>query len=292
MILSTLYTAQSAALASRPGLLAEPPPQEPPARPLSPGLRRILVAVDGTAASAGALRVAARLAWRHRSAIDVVSVLLRWGRLPDGSERFDTIGELLAARLERLLRLSEGILRRVPWTLRISGDGDVATAIAAAARADRHDLIVTGSARHWTTRWLRRPTALAVARIAPVPVLAVPAEFDRLPSRAIVALNGREPDLDAVFAAADVLEERGVVYGLANAPSSPGDPPPGLALDGARLTESAHIVEAELVACELRPAAQREARSVERAVRRVMHTGAHCVLLSGPGAVSWVRRAG
>jgi nucleotide-binding universal stress UspA family protein len=166
----------------------------PPRRAVTGGaatraLRRILVATDGTPASRGALVVAGLLAQRHGAAVDVLSVLERWG----GPERTssggaDLVAELTTQRLAAIVPQVEAAIGRRGWTIKVT-DGAVVSSVSAAA-AHGYDLLVVGRRRHWMGRGLRRPTALALAHRAGVPVLAVPSSVGALPTRAVVGIDG------------------------------------------------------------------------------------------------------
>jgi len=177
-------------------------------------LSRILVATDGTAASEGAVIVAGLLARRHHSSVDVVSVLPRWGEPPPNHEFLGITGELLEERLASVIPQGQRALGRATpsWTIRVIDSSNVVDSIAEIARTEGHDLVVTGNRRGWVTRWLRRPTALAVAQRSSVPVLVVPPSVSTLPGRAVVGAGGTGIDVTSAATAFSVLAESAAVH--------------------------------------------------------------------------------
>jgi nucleotide-binding universal stress UspA family protein len=203
--------------AARAGLLSMPPPdvgQAAETPRASPRLRRILVATDGAAASEGALTVAGLLARRDGAVIDVVSVLPRWGPPPAVHEFLDMTGELLNSRLARVFPQGERALgdSGTRWTVNVIDGGSVVESIVEAAEVQGHDLIVTGRGRGWVDRWLRRPTALAVAQHSAIPVLVVPPSVTALPTRAVVSVDGTDADSSIATAAVGVLAESAALH--------------------------------------------------------------------------------
>jgi nucleotide-binding universal stress UspA family protein len=177
-------------------------------------LSRILVATDGTAASEGAVIVAGLLARRHHASVDVVSVLPRWGEPPPDHEFLGITGELLEERLAAVIPQGQRALGNgTPfWAIKVIDSTSAVYSIAEIARTEGHDLIVTGNRRSWITRWLRRPTALAVAQRSNVPVLVVPQSVSTLPARAVVGVEGTDFDVTTAATAVGVLAERAAVH--------------------------------------------------------------------------------
>lgn len=176
-------------------------------------LSRILVATDGTAASEGAMIVAGLLAHRHHAGVDVVSVLPRWGQPPPAPEFLAITGELLEERLASVIPQGKRTLGTAPrWAIRVIDSSSVVETIVETARREGHDLIITGTRRSGITRWLRSPTALAVAQRSHIPVLAVPPSVSTLPARAVVGIEGTSFDLTSAATAVGVLAEGAVVH--------------------------------------------------------------------------------
>ena len=209
---------------------------------------RILVATDGTAASEGALAVAALLARRDGHDVDVVSVLERWGSSPPDEEFVAITGELLDARLSRVIAQSERAFdgTTTSWTVRVIDSSRVGDTIARIARAEGHALIVTGLPGSWFQKWLRRRTALDVARRSAVPVLAVPRSVATLPAPAVVGVTGRDAD----------------------------------ASSSAHLTDHARCAGADLIVVDV----PKSGRGFGGVARRVTRAADRCVLLRGPGS--------
>ena len=177
-------------------------------------LSRILVATDGTAALEGAVTVAGLLARRHHATVDVVSVLPRWGESPPAHEFLAITGELLEERLASVIPQGQRALGNgtPSWTIRLIDSSSIVDSIAETARTEGHDLIVTGNRGGWITRWLRRPTALAVAQRGSVPVLVVPQSVSTLPARAVVGVDGTDADLAIATSTVGVLAESAAVH--------------------------------------------------------------------------------
>jgi nucleotide-binding universal stress UspA family protein len=270
------------------GLRALPPPRHAGqaaevGRRDAPRLRRILVATDGTAASQGALVVAGLLARRDGAAVDVVSVLPRWGPPAPVHEFLGITGELLTSRLARVIPQSESALGggRTLWTVRLIDSTSIVSSIAEAAEAGGHDLIVTGRRRGWIDRLLRRPTALAVAYRAPVPVLAVPERVTALPTQAVVGTDGTEADLPVAPAAVGILEEPATVHLVHAGTEDPS------AVDGkpaSRLVTHAKAIGADLIAMRVRPPESLGDRVLGGVSRQVLRSADGSVLLWGPRA--------
>ena len=177
-------------------------------------LSRILVATDGTAASEGAVIAAGLLARRHHASVDVVSVLPRWGEPPPDHAFLDVTGELLEERLASVIPQGQRAFGGgTPfWTIRVIDSSSTVDSIVEIARTEGHDLIVTGNRRGWITRWLRRPTALAVAQRSSVPVLVVPHSVSTLPARAVIGVDGTDLDFAIATSMVDVVAEGATVH--------------------------------------------------------------------------------
>jgi nucleotide-binding universal stress UspA family protein len=241
-------------------------------------LSRILVATDGTAASEGAVTVAGLLARRHHATVDVVSVLPRWGESPPAHEFLPITGELLEERLASVIPQGQRALGNgtPSWTIRLIDSSSIVDSIAETARTEGHDLIVTGNRGGWITRWLRRPTALAVAQRSTVPVLAVPESLSTLPARAVVGVDGTDADLALATSTVGVLAESAAVY-LVHVDSAEAT---------ARLTAYAKRTDADLIALgDPHPATIADRVSGDTR-RRILRAFDGFVLLRGTGNVS------
>ena len=182
--------------------------------------RRILVATDGAPAADAALRIAAALVQRDGGNVEVLTVVpplpvlppmtgiasdagLLWSYTPSDDELMAAQRARARTQLERL-----GV---ADWPVHVSF-GDPAHEIAAAARARRATLVVMGIGRHKPIdRLLGTETALKVIRIAPVPVLAVPQDRERLPRRVVVAVDFSLSSREAARAGLELLADDGVL---------------------------------------------------------------------------------
>jgi nucleotide-binding universal stress UspA family protein len=143
-----------------------------------------------------------------------VSVLPRWGESPPAHEFLPITGELLKERLASVILQGQRALGNgtPSWTIRLIDSSSIVDSIAETARTEGHDLIVTGNRRGWITRWLRRPTALAVAQRSGVAVLVVPQSASTLPARAIVGVGGTDADPAIATSTVGVLAENAPVH--------------------------------------------------------------------------------
>src|SRR5688500_11182475 len=83
-------------------------------------VRRVLVATDGTSASAGALSVADQLARRDGARVDVVSVIKLWDHPVPPEELSGETAEAAGQRLSRVLPQIRGAFGASgKWRLRI-----------------------------------------------------------------------------------------------------------------------------------------------------------------------------
>lgn len=143
------------------------------------GLRRILVPIDFSTASAVALRAAVALSRRHGARLTLLHSLSEWPRrmVVSGSAAWRLMRRLPAERYA----VAERLRREAAFLEEADVDTEVATGVAsdaileAAERAEA-DLIVMGVAhRSWLDRLLSGSTSTRVLRRATVPVLVVPA---------------------------------------------------------------------------------------------------------------------
>ena len=212
-------------------------------------LARILVAADGTPASRGALRVASLLARRDDAAVDVVSVLDRWGP-PEPVHQYPSVtSELMAGRLSGVLPEARAVLGDAPeWRVRIVDGASVASTLASLAGSEGYDLIVVGTRRRWLDRLLRRSTAADVAHRVSVPVLVVPPSADALPTRAVVGVDGGPATRAAARAAMRLVDAPNGVHVVSLRPA-PGATAPMHDADAAhRLLSFADELDAGLIA--------------------------------------------
>lgn len=173
---------------------------------------RVLVATDGSTASLGALKVAKALDERHHGRTEVIAVVER----PPVFE--DAVGDAFGISSEELTRETVESTRaqvrsqiaalELPapeWRLTVVA-GTPAPSIVDRARKVGASLIVLGLGRHSLyDRVLGSETALKVMALSDVPVLAVPANGDRIPEVAVVAIDFTDFSRDAAFSTAGLL---------------------------------------------------------------------------------------
>lgn len=177
----------------------------------------LLVATDGTLQSEAALRAASWLAARLGRAVHVLSVL---EAMPAASP---DIGILPAPRLTEAVR-SEELLSRVEaqvqavagrdadWPVEVA-HGHAARTIVTAARDRGASLIIMGLGRHrLLDRIAGAETVVQVLRVSTIPVLAVPATFEALPSRAVVGIDFSELGTRAARIGVGLLQSRSSVH--------------------------------------------------------------------------------
>lgn len=181
--------------------------------------KRILVATDGSHGSFGALRLAQRLAERDHLAPRVVTVhppLVGYGigplypvPVPEvGLDRYQA--ELTRDRVRHEVERVVG--KEAAWPIQLE-IGPPAPIIARVAIDQQASLILIGLGGHdRADRWLGTETALRVAHLANVPVLAVPGIATELPSRAVVGMDFSEYGLAAARAAAMLLPPDGHLH--------------------------------------------------------------------------------
>jgi nucleotide-binding universal stress UspA family protein len=188
------------------------------ARPIQRATRAsatVLVATDGTEQSDGALRVAIARAAEMGANVEVLAVAT-----PD---------PMMAPDVPPSLWIEANLLRRTAlrdaaeWQLgRVTGeerahpvlllDGNPAYTIARVALEQRAALVVVGLGRHDVVdRLFSDETALQLARISRVPVLAVPASTVAAPRHAVVAVDFSELSARAAQAAIEAVGDHGLV---------------------------------------------------------------------------------
>jgi nucleotide-binding universal stress UspA family protein len=183
-----------------------------------PMSERILVCTHGEAGALGALRLANALAMRDGCRVDVLAVVAPV--FMEGVTLYSLPGRFVSAegewvdeyreRIRRQLRGVGGAVAAVEPRVEI---GHVAHTIATYAQDHGDALIVLGAESHGRAeRWTGSETSLYVARLARVPVLAVPAHAGELPRAAVAAVDFSEYSRDAALAAAKLLRSEGRLH--------------------------------------------------------------------------------
>lgn len=172
----------------------------------------VIIATDGRQQSDAALGLG-RLLAGERDARRVVSVLRPMSTIPDA--QIAITDEINAARRSEARTAVQNQIVRM-WDE--DGDmelleGDPATLVANIAKASGARLIVCGLGRHRITdRVFGDETALRLARVAEVPVLAVDPRNAQAPSRIVVAIDFSETSLRAAHLAMEIAASDSTVY--------------------------------------------------------------------------------
>jgi nucleotide-binding universal stress UspA family protein len=180
---------------------------------------RILLATDGRSGSTGAVRLAMAIGGRTDVSVSAHCVLMPLEIHGPPSARllvepdpdFPDVRKAQAA--ERVGAWLNGFGEpAAAWPLTVEV-GSVAPTIVRRAAAEDATLIVLGLGRHdRTARWLGTETALRVAHLSHVPVLAVPASVTELPRRALVGVDFSDFSRRAVEDAIPLLGEGAEIH--------------------------------------------------------------------------------
>jgi nucleotide-binding universal stress UspA family protein len=141
--------------------------------------RKILVAVDGSAASARGLREALRLAKSERAELCIFNVVNEYYAfaMPEAAVAVDIVPQLRAGGksvLAKALAAAEKQGLKAKTVMRETLGGSAAEAIVREAKKQRADLIVLGThGRRGVRRMVLGSDAEQVVRSASVPVLLV-----------------------------------------------------------------------------------------------------------------------
>ena len=174
----------------------------------------ILMATDGTERSDGALRVAAARAEATGATLELMTVIEAEAILAAENVYFGEAEMLrrwtlrrteVEAQVERVL--GRGAVHSITVL-----DGNPAFTISRVAIERRASLVVVGLGRHLITqRIFSDETALQLARIARVPVLAVPSSAERAPRHAVVAIDFSDIAKRAAQSAIETVSDDGRV---------------------------------------------------------------------------------
>ena len=176
----------------------------------------LVVATDGSRASAAALRIASLLASRQGRRIEAVIVEETF---PTGPQGVAIAAETLRnervpddTRLGRVRRQLCALLESNSWNLHVEF-GRVGQTVASTARRCRAPLIIMGLSRHHPARrLLGSETAVRVLRSARVPVLAVAATTRGLPRVVVVGMDFSVASLKAAAEACTLVETPATVH--------------------------------------------------------------------------------
>jgi nucleotide-binding universal stress UspA family protein len=203
----------------------------------------LLVATDGRESSAGAIRLARRLAESHQSDVELLTV---------GDTRS---GRSVEALLDTLF------VSPPTWPHTIA-PGEIGPALTRISRERNPYMLIVGMKTD-----SERRTAIRFASSAPIPVLVVPAHVAEQPRRALLALDFSQSSLHAATVALKVLAKPARAFMVSEGPTGMReDPEPhiGLLFDAVEamlgidrdLALSRHTIAGETAAALLQAAAR------------------------------------
>jgi len=174
-----------------------------------------IVGADGTERAAGALRAAKLLTTRFGTRAEVVSVI---EPIPIASPevQLPVTPELEATRrADRIRNVREQIESltgdRRTWPVELR-TGSPAQQIIEKGQEAGANLVIVGLGRHGVVdRIFGDETALHLLRMSSIPVLAVPHDMERLPTRALVAMDFSASAICAARLAAELLVDGGTL---------------------------------------------------------------------------------
>lgn len=174
----------------------------------------ILVATDGSEGADGAIRVSAARSAATGATLEVITVIQTEPILASEFVLFEEHAVLTRRTARR--RVVEEQLERVLGPDHVLSvtvlDGNPAFTISRVAIERRAALVVVGIGRHVvSSRLFSDETALQLARIARVPVLAVPQNVVAAPHHAVVAVDFSEISSRAAQSAIDAVADGGAV---------------------------------------------------------------------------------
>src|SRR5215469_15579366 len=152
----------------------------------------VLLALDGRADAAGAIRVAEALSRRHGNDIHVTTVLEPLPPYLSRIERYPdewATSRVTRAREEVGHRIQSVLGREYTWPVEVVG-GHVPDTLATAADHDQVAAVVIGIGQHHVVdRILGDETSVNIAARSTVPVIAVPEWATTLPHSAVVGTD-------------------------------------------------------------------------------------------------------
>ena len=186
----------------------------------------ILMGTDGTERSDGALRIAAARARATGATLELLTVIQTEPILGTDNMYFgdaEMIKHWTARRKEVEAQISRVLGREAILSVTVL-DGNPAYAISRVAIERHASLIIVGLGRHLIAqRLFSDETALQLARIARVPVLAVPADATTAPRHAVVAIDFSEISTRAAQSAVEAVSDEGRVELVHVMPPGPED---------------------------------------------------------------------
>lgn len=204
-------------------------------------MSHILLGTHGGDTAVGAARIARLLSERVHAPLDVVAVLVPPPIIDAGyGAVFVPDDTTMREALQQLRTDANAQLRSCGWTGNVSTtciEGPPVRSILDEAREHRSDLIVVGLGSHqFMDRALGGETALRLAQVSAVPVLAVPGTATELPHRVIAAIDFSDTSIEAAKLVASWLTAGDVLLLAHVAPPTPSR---GRTATAARGSESA-----------------------------------------------------
>ena len=182
----------------------------------------VLLALDGRAHAAGAIRVAEALSRRHGNDVHVTTVLEPLPLYLSGMDLYPderATNRVVRARADVGHRIQSVLGREYTWPVEVIG-GHVPDVLSVAADHDNVTAVVIGIGQHHAVdRVLGDETSLHIATRSTVPVIAVPEWATTLPHNAVVGTDFGASSLAAARAALDCLAAPGVLTLLHVAPT-------------------------------------------------------------------------
>jgi len=247
-----------------------------PRRPILPIMGTVsllLVATDGRESSAGAVRLARRLAESHRSDVELL-----------------TVGDSRSGR--SVQALLEALFASPPTWPHTIAPGEIGPALTRISRERGASMLLVGM-----KPGSERRTAVRFASFAPIPVLVVPADVAEEPRRALLTLDFSQSSLHAATVAFKLLAKPARAFMISAGPNIVGeDPEPHIAVlfDAVEnmlgldpdIAITQHSVAGETAEALLRVAASQSVDLIS--VGRCGRSHATC---SKPGGIGRVARA-
>lgn len=174
-------------------------------------IQSVILATDGSPAAVGAASFAQRLEHEKGMKVQVVGVVqplpvFDTGFLvaPPELEIYQQLEEALRAQIAVQL---DSLAPHETWEVH-TPVGSPAHQIVSRAEELGAELIVLGLGRHKVMdRWFGSETALHVARLSSIPVLAVPTDARELPSRGLAAVDFSTFSVDGIETATRIMRD-------------------------------------------------------------------------------------
>lgn len=175
-------------------------------RAVHPRPAELLIATDGTPQSDAAIALAGQLLIGDQREVRVLTVVNR-ASIPWGTVETSLVMDYERGQHEDAQKRARAQLDRLGhknWTVEVRS-GDPATTIAALAKESHARIVVVGLGGHGVAaRLFGNETALRLMRVSQVSVLAVDSEMRARPRQIMVAMDFREPSIEAARLALEI----------------------------------------------------------------------------------------